>query len=34
MERDPGSGEGIDVMVICREGIRELSEQEISKLLD
>jgi proteasome beta subunit len=34
MERDPGSGEGIDIMIICKDGIRELSEQEIAKLLD
>lgn len=34
MERDPGSGEGIDIMVISKDGNRELSEQEIAKLLD
>jgi proteasome beta subunit len=34
MERDPGSGEGIDIMVLCKDGSRELSEQEIAKLLD
>lgn len=34
MERDPGSGEGIDIMVISKDGNRELSEQEIVKLLD
>jgi proteasome beta subunit len=34
MDRDPGSGEGIDIMVISKDGNRELSEQEIAKLLD
>lgn len=34
MERDPGSGEGMDIMVISKDGCKELSEQEIAKLLD
>jgi len=33
IERDPGSGEGIDVMVLTKEGIRELTDEEISRLL-
>ena len=33
MSRDPGSGEGVDVVVITKEGVRELSDQEISKLM-
>lgn len=33
IERDPGSGEGIDVITITQEGIRELTDAEITKLL-
>ncbi|MEM4217196.1 MAG: archaeal proteasome endopeptidase complex subunit beta [Candidatus Methanomethylicaceae archaeon] len=33
IERDPGSGEGIDVMVLTKDGIKELTDEEISKLL-
>ena len=33
IERDPGSGEGIDVITLRKEGIRELTDEEISKLL-
>jgi len=33
IERDPGSGEGIDVLTISKEGVRELSDDEISQLL-
>ncbi|MCQ5341231.1 MAG: proteasome subunit beta [Candidatus Methanomethylicota archaeon] len=33
MERDPGSGEGIDILILRKEGIKELSDEEISNLL-
>lgn len=33
IERDPGSGEGIDVMVLRKDGIKELTDEEISKFL-
>lgn len=33
IERDPGSGEGIDVMTLRKEGIKELTDEEISKFL-
>ncbi len=33
IERDPGSGEGIDVITISKEGFRELTDAEIAKLL-
>lgn len=33
IERDPGSGEGIDVIAISKEGFRELNDAEITKLL-
>ncbi|MCQ5362895.1 MAG: proteasome subunit beta [Candidatus Methanomethylicia archaeon] len=33
IERDPGSGEGIDVMILTKEGIKELTDEEISRLL-
>lgn len=31
--RDPGSGEGIDVITITKDGFRELNDAEITKLL-
>jgi proteasome beta subunit len=34
IERDPGSGEGIDVIALTKEGIRELTDQEILKYLE
>jgi proteasome beta subunit len=34
IERDPGSGEGIDVITISKDGLRELTDAEIAKLLD
>lgn len=34
IERDPGSGEGIDVIALTKEGIRELTDQEILNHLD
>ncbi|MCX8169940.1 MAG: proteasome subunit beta, partial [Candidatus Methanomethyliaceae archaeon] len=34
MERDPGSGEGIDIVVLSKEGVRELTDEEIAKLLE
>jgi proteasome beta subunit len=34
IERDPGSGEGIDIITLTKEGIRELTDQEILKYLD
>jgi len=34
IERDPGSGEGIDVITITKQGIRELNDQEIAKFLE
>ena len=33
IERDPGSGEGIDMLTISKEGLRELTDAEISGLL-
>jgi proteasome beta subunit len=33
IERDPGSGEGIDVMILRKDGIKELTDEEISKFL-
>jgi len=33
IERDPGSGEGIDVITINKDGLRELTDAEILKLL-
>lgn len=33
ISRDPGSGEGIDVVTLSKAGIRELSDQEITELL-
>jgi proteasome beta subunit len=33
IEHDPGSGEGIDVMILRKEGIKELTDEEISKFL-
>lgn len=33
IERDPGSGEGIDVITLRKEGIKELTDEEISKFL-
>jgi proteasome beta subunit len=32
--RDPGSGEGIDVLTLTKDGIRELSDPEICKLAE
>lgn len=34
MERDPGSGEGMDIVVISKEGVKELKDEEIKKLLE
>lgn len=34
IERDPGSGEGIDIVVLTKEGVKELKDEEISKLLE
>jgi len=33
MRRDPGSGEGIDVVIIDENGVKELSRQEITEIL-
>ncbi len=33
IERDPGSGEGIDIITISKEGFRELADAEVAKLL-
>jgi proteasome beta subunit len=33
IERDPGSGEGIDIVAITERGVTELSDTEIAKLL-
>jgi proteasome beta subunit len=33
ISRDPGSGEGIDVVTLRKDGIKEFSDQEISGLL-
>lgn len=33
IERDPGSGEGIDIVTITEGGVTELTDEEIAKLL-
>ena len=33
MQRDPGTGEGIDVFTITKEGVKHVLEQEVQKML-
>ncbi|MCD6509091.1 MAG: archaeal proteasome endopeptidase complex subunit beta [Thermoprotei archaeon] len=33
IKRDPGSGEGVDIVVVTKEGYKELTDEEIKRLL-